>query len=169
VNELLPHEQRLSRRRGEEGSALVEMALASAVFFALVFGIVQISFAFYIFNFVSDAAREATRWAIVRGSASCTNTPNLSACNATSTDIQNFVQQLNLPGSHASNLAVQVNWLQVGTTTKGATTWTQCPSACTNPGNAVQVQVSYPFRLAIPFWQSPALSLSSTSQMVISQ
>src|SRR4051794_4143568 len=63
---------------GESGATMVEFAFATTILFALVFGIIQISMALYSYHFTADAAREATRWAIVRGSLSCTNTPGLN-------------------------------------------------------------------------------------------
>jgi Flp pilus assembly protein TadG len=53
----------------DEGSNVVKMAVVSPVLFAMLFGIVEISLALYTYNYVSDAAREGTRYAIVRGSS----------------------------------------------------------------------------------------------------
>src|ERR1700751_4198757 len=90
--------QSLPRISSEEGSALAEIAIASAVVFALLFGVIQVAYALYTYEYVSEAAREAARYAIVRGSTSCTNTPNLANCNATGTEIQTYVQGLGYPG-----------------------------------------------------------------------
>jgi hypothetical protein len=43
------------------------------------------------------------------------------------------------------------------------------PKGNNNPGNPVQVTVTYTFPLGIPFMPSRALTMSSTSQMIISQ
>ncbi|MGA8089648.1 MAG: TadE family protein [Terracidiphilus sp.] len=56
---------------GEQRSAIVEMAVVRSLLFVVLFGIIELSLAMYTYNYVSDAAREATRYAIVRGS-SCT-------------------------------------------------------------------------------------------------
>lgn len=151
-----------SRVRDEEGSTLVEFALSASMLFAMLFGIIGISFGFYSYNFVSDAAREATRWAIVRGS-SCSI---LSGCGASSSDIQTYVRSLGYPGITANSLTVTSTWLSASSTQP--TTWTACASTCNAPGNAVQVQVKYAFALDIPFFRDNALNISSTSQMVIS-
>ena len=46
----------------------MEMALICAfVVIPTLFGIIEVSLALYSYNFVTDAAREATRYAIVRG------------------------------------------------------------------------------------------------------
>ena len=44
----------------EEGTTLVEMAFASAILLSSLFGVIAISLALYVYNYVSDAAREAT-------------------------------------------------------------------------------------------------------------
>lgn len=152
----------------EEGAAVVEMALTCVVFLAMVFGVIQACLAFYTSNYVSDAAREATRWAIVRGSTSCTSTPNLTDCGATTTaQFQSYVESLGYPGINSSKLTVTPTWFSASSTLPK--TWTKCATPCNDPGNQVQVQVSYSFPLGIPFWKAATVSVSSTSQMVISQ
>lgn len=158
--------------RGEEGANLVEMALASAVLFAMLFGVFEMTLAFYSYHFVAEAAREATRWAIVRGSESCTNTPNLQNCNASGSDIQTYVQTLGYPGINSGALTATTTFLCGGIPTSTGATWSTggCSSGAPNaPGNQVQVTVTYPFPLSIPFWQSTTLNVSSTSTMVIAQ
>lgn len=157
-----------------EGSALVEMAISSVIFLSILFGIVEFSMALYTYNYVSDAAREATRYAMVRGSTSCTNTPGLSPCGtsqtgATATDISNYVKGLGFPGIDATNrTTVTTTWYTPPAS--GSTTWTQCTTGtCNQPGYAVDVQVAYRFPLSIPFWRATTLNLSATSRMVISQ
>ena len=97
--------QRLKRAsRGalrEDGSALVEIGLACTILMLMMFGIFQLSMGLYTYHFLSDMARRGTRYAIVRGSASCTNTPNLTNCGATPAQIQTYVQNLGYPGINA--------------------------------------------------------------------
>jgi len=155
--------------RNEEGTAIVEMALSSIVLFAMFFGIFEASMACYSSNYVSDAARQATRWAIVRGSM-CTHNSNglLDHCNATSDDVTNYVKSLGYPGFKNSNMSVSTDWYTPSASTP--TTWTLCSSGtCNQPGYLVKVVVTYSFPLAIPFVPHRTLSLSSTSQMVVSQ
>lgn len=90
----------------EEGATLVEMALCSSILLSLVFGIIGLSIALYAYDFVSDAAREGVRWAIVRGSQSCSNTPNLTNCNATAAQIQSYIQGLGYPGITSADVNV---------------------------------------------------------------
>ena len=65
----------------EQGASLVEMALSASVLFVLLFGIIETCMALYAYNFVSEAAREATRYAVVRGPNSCLISSTFPACN----------------------------------------------------------------------------------------
>lgn len=153
---------------GEEGSTLVEMAVASATLFCVLFGIIWMCMALYSYNFVSEAARDAARWAIVRGSASCGNTPNLTDCNATAAEIQTYVQSMGYPGITSANLSVTTTWLSASAAPP--TTWTACnPNTCNAPGNEVEVQVTYSVPFFVPFVNISTISVSSTSEMVIAQ
>ena len=158
--------------RGEEGTALIEAALTAAITLSVLFGLLEMAMAFYAYHFVSDAAREGSRYAIVRGSDSCTNTPNLTNCNATAAEIQSYVTNLGYPGINSNNLSVTTTWLKATLSGSPATTtWSTCsPASCTNdPGNMVKVVVSYSFPLNILFFSKSTLNISSTSEMVISQ
>lgn len=148
---------------GEEGGTVIEAAISFALMIALVVAIFQISLALYASHFVADAAREASRYAIVRGSSSCSNSPNLTNCNATADEVQSWVRNLSYPAIDPQHLTVTTTWPSSGV---------DCyPSAlpCNNPGNLVNVAVTYGFPLNIPFWKSRTINLKSSSQMVISQ
>jgi Flp pilus assembly protein TadG len=152
---------------GEEGSSLVETALASSAFFAMLIGTFQVSLALYASHFVDEAAREASRYAMVRGGTSCTNTPNLSNCNVTSAQIQTYVRGLGYPGVTASNVNVTTTWLSASASQP--TTWSACANQCNSPGNLVKVVATYPFTISIPLVPNLSFSLTSTSSSVISQ
>jgi hypothetical protein len=109
----------------------------------LIFALTNCALAVYDYNFVSFAAREATRYAAVRGSS--------SASPASTTDVTNFV-------------VAEANGLDTSKITV-STTW----SPDNKPGSAVQVEVRYPFRFSIPFIILSSINLSSTSQLVITQ
>ncbi|MGA8087730.1 MAG: TadE/TadG family type IV pilus assembly protein [Terracidiphilus sp.] len=148
--------------RDSTGSSLVEFALCSVVFIMITFGLIQCCFGLYAYNFISDAARSASRYAVVRGS-SCSGIPD---CGITSAQVQTYVRANTFPGINANNLTASATWYSASSSEP--TTWTACGSQCNAPGNAVQVQVTYAFPLNIPFWKKQNLSLTSTSQMVIS-
>jgi Flp pilus assembly protein TadG len=145
---------------GEDGSSLAETAISAMGVLILFFGVMEMSLALYTYHFVSEAARQATRYAMVRGS-SCTSFA--TACPAQASDVQSYVQGLDFPGIIPANLTVTTTW----PTTGSSCTPSSLP--CNNPGNLVNVKVQYKFLLSIPFVPSSALTLSSTSQMVISQ
>jgi hypothetical protein len=127
----------------------------------MILGVMQLCLALYSYHFVSEAAREGARYAMVRGD---TCTVSGASCTATTTEIQNYVQSLNYPGIVGSNLTVSTTYSAYpagGSCTPNAN--------CANPGDLVTVKVSYPFGLNIPFMSSMTLQLGSTSAMVISQ
>ncbi len=164
----LPCLARRFRVLEESGATLVETALSATILIAMLIGMMQMSLALYTYLFVSEAAREATRYAIVRGSTSCTNSPDLPHCNASSADIQNFLRTSGYPGLIANNLTATTSWLTVSSETPAI--WSACSSGtCNGPGNLVNVTVKYTFPLSIPFVPSSTLTMSSTSQMVIAQ
>jgi Flp pilus assembly protein TadG len=132
----------------------------------MLFGIIGLSGALYVYSFVSDASRDASRWAMVRGSQSCSNTPNLNSCSATSAEIQAYVQSMGYPGITTSNLQVNTTWLTASATQP--TTWSNCTSGtCNRPGNEVEIQVTY--AVNIPLVGVPPINLTSASEMVIQQ
>ena len=93
----------IRNREGQTGSAVIEIALASVVLMGMVVGMFQMFLAFYTYHYISEAAREGSRYAMVRGSTSCTNTPGLANCNATAAEVRSYVQGLGLPGIDATN------------------------------------------------------------------
>ena len=72
-----------SHRRGERGQVLVETALCCIVLLAILFGIIQASLAAYSYHFIAEAAREGSRWAMVRGSTCTDGAGVIGACTAT--------------------------------------------------------------------------------------
>lgn len=138
--------------KNEDGSTLVEFGLSSAVLFMSMFGVFALCGALYSYVFVADAARQASRYAIVRGS-SCVG---FTDCNInTSAPVNAYVKKMNYPGINPSNLSATASW----------------PSGTNGPGDPVKVTVNYTLPLSIPFWPQSGsiLHLSSTSQMIISQ
>src|SRR5579859_343491 len=99
----LARERRLNR---QAGSTLVEFALVFILFMTMLLGIAGFGHALYAYHFVSESAREATRWAIVNGST-CASDASCSA-PATPTDIDTYVKSLAPPGITASNITTTV-------------------------------------------------------------
>jgi Flp pilus assembly protein TadG len=152
---------------GEEGAELVEFAVASTVLFMFIFGLMQLCIVLFMYNTVAEAARETTRWASVRGATSsvtsngvttCSN-PNITGCPATTSAIQSFAQSF----IGGTGITAQTWWCN----SDGQTNCVQTQSNA-QPGNIVKVKVAYSFA-TVPFVSKGALTVSSTSEMVIWQ
>lgn len=165
---------RLVRR--DDGASLVEMAISLGIFLVFVLGTMEFSLYFLADNEVTDAARAAVRWAAVRGANSCANVPSLSGCNASSSEIQTYVQNIGYPMLVPGNIQVTTAWCQASTSVP--VIWSACSASTSNePGNQVQVTVSYGVPIFIPlmsnavafFTQSTTINASSTSSMVVAQ
>lgn len=143
-------------RHGEQGSAAVEFAASTVVWFTTMVGLMGMCQAIYTYHYVSEAAREGTRYAMVRG-----NTASSPATNAT---VQTWVRGLGYPGIQPSLMTVTTTWAAY------PSSGTCSPSTtCNNPGNAVTVQASYAYPLSIPYIAKKTLTMTSTSTMIIAQ
>jgi Flp pilus assembly protein TadG len=131
----------ISRR--SKGQAAVEFAMSVSGLLLLILAITNFAMAVYAYNFVCYGARDATRYAAVRGSASPTP--------VSSSDVTAFVDS-EATGLDPSRLTVSTTW-----------------SPNNQPSSTVAVQVNYNFQFMVPFVQLAAVNLSSTSQLVISQ
>jgi len=160
--ELRKHPQ--PERARERGTTLLESAVMISVLLLMMFGVVGFGTALYTYHFVSNTAREATRWASVRGSSCPQNLPALSGgCPAADADVNTYVQNL--------STGIGLDPTRVTTTT----TWVAppnnlaaCASQHNSPGCVVKVQVQYSFQFLFPLLPS-GFTMQSTSQMVISQ
>lgn len=151
----------------ESGSELVEFALASVLLFTLIFGIIDCTHALYADHFVSYAAREATRYAMVRGSTwngtACASTTTVE-CVAGDSDVSAYIQSIVPPWITANSVTVNSTW--PGITAAGAS----CGSSTgTDPGCVVEVTVTYPFSFSLPFLPRSAMTFSSSSAATITQ
>jgi Flp pilus assembly protein TadG len=159
----------LRKLRDEDGGTLVEFTLAVTLLVTVVVGIMNAALAIYTNHFVSYAAAEASRYAMVRGSTwnstACT-TIATESCTATSANVTSLVQSITPPGIDAADyMTVTTVW--TGKTPTGAT----CSSSGVNnsPGCVVQVKVSYSYSFFVPFLPTNAWQMTSTSAVVISQ
>jgi Flp pilus assembly protein TadG len=157
----------LRRLKGEDGNNLIEYALVFMLFMSMVLGIVDFSRALYTYHFLSNAAREATRYASVRGStcnddSSCSAaTPDIGPAGPGNRVVQDYVATIVPPGIDSSKVTVQPNWLVQ------ASSPPICNTTINAPGCTVVVQVSYNFTFVVPFIRSTSLPLSSSSEMII--
>lgn len=154
-------------KHGQRGASMVEFAICASALLLIMFGILEFGRVLYTYHTVSNAARLASRWAMVRGSGCSV----LDHCNASQTDIQNYVSSIvpmvdvsssTASGCSSAGLCVQASW------SNSTDPSVDCAAGGTDaPGHLVCVTVSYPFNFAIPFVSNSALTLSSTSKMVI--
>jgi Flp pilus assembly protein TadG len=142
----------------------METAMSSIILLTFMFGVMEAGFALYSYHFISEAAREGTRYAIVRGSSagSACASYSSSACMASTADIQDYVKNIGFPGINPNNMTVNVAKI-------GFPAGVTCtPSAsCNNPGNLITVTVQYSFPLNVPFIPAHTYTMSSTSAMII--
>jgi hypothetical protein len=152
----------------ESGSSLVEFALCLVVMLTVVFAIFDCSRALYVDHYVANVARDAARYAMVRGSTwsgiSCPTTSSYG-CFANNSDITSYVQSITPLGikSQSPPLTVTASW--PGTTPAG----TSCGADAYAPGCVVKVEVDYAFNFILPFMPQNTLLLSSTASTAISQ
>ena len=155
-----------SRRRGARGQAQIEILLSLIVFITMLLAVIQMGLAAYSYHFISEAAREGARWAMVRGSA-CTSFT--TACPAALTDIQNYVTGLAYPGITASAMTVTASWCGPTSSTPPACSTAPTGTNANSPGEIVRVAIQYKFPVGIPFVPASTITMNAVSQMVISQ
>ncbi len=154
--------------REESGSELVEFSFSAILLLTVIFGIAGCALALYAYHYCAQMAREATRYAAVRGATwtgiPCATTATYS-CAATASNVASYVVSITPNGFSAANLSVVTTW--PGTTATGAI----CSATHVNnsPGCIVSVQVSYAFSYAMPFLPQTPLNLSSTSRVTITE
>lgn len=157
-----------TRLRRQEGASLIEFAFSLGIFLAVTVGIMVLCMALFTYEYVDFAAREAVRWAAVRGS-DCSLSSSMPGCDAQQPDILAYVQGLNYPLIKPNSVQLTATWYQASTTVP--INWSVCSDTCNAPGNQVKITITYPFSIgiAIPFVGSFTPTVSSTSSMVISQ
>lgn len=124
------------------GQATTEFPIAALAAVLFTIGIVFGGVAIYSYNFVSQAARDATRYAAVNGSKSLNP--------VTSSDVQTFVRN-EATGLNTNNITVSTTW-----------------NPDNNPGSTVEVLVKYTFQPFYPI-SGTTLTMASQSEMVISR
>jgi Flp pilus assembly protein TadG len=146
--------------RKQRGTGLVEMALVLVILLALLFAIIDFGRALYTYHFVSNAAREATRWASVRGTL-CN--PALTGCQATQANVDAYVKSVSGMGLDASKITVTPTWGPPPNNSPACTAPFHMPTC------AVTVKVQYDYTFFFPFLPTTPVKMTSTSEMVITQ
>jgi|ERR1019366_229605 Flp pilus assembly protein TadG len=149
------------QKNGEAGNALVEFALASVIILTVLFGIIDMGRALFAYDWVSNAARIATRYAMVRGTSCSTLLPG---CNVGPPQ-----------GAYQSDVVAYLNTQAIGIDPSKLTVTAWCdagssafqPLPCTSP-QGVNVKVQYQFSFVSPFIRH-TWTMSSASVRVVSQ
>jgi Flp pilus assembly protein TadG len=178
--QLVGHAARQNRRKNERGGYLVEYALVFTISMTILLGVIGFGHALYAYHFVSHAAREGARYATVRGSTcgsdgSCatTNSASGTAGPTTKADVQTYVRNMAPPGINSTNVTVTACGVS-GQKACAASLPTVCtaavggiPATPNYPGCTVQVQVQYTFNFIVPLISKTALTMTSSSDLVI--
>jgi Flp pilus assembly protein TadG len=174
------------QRSTARGSALVEFALVLTALFMMMFGIMDFSRAMYAYHFVSNAARDATRFASVRGSACKSAT--VIPCPVAATDVTDYVYGIIPAGLAVTSVSGGSTTCQPGNPSAPYTLWVcaswpgaaetgTLSSSCVttnganSPGCPVEVTVQYQYGFSLPFVANniSSINMTSTSEVVISQ
>lgn len=164
-------------RSRQRGDAIIEAAITLIFFMSLLFGIEELARALYTYHFVSNAAREAVRWAAVNGSecasdSTCDGTKNAPVFNsaaATQDDVLSFVKDITPSSFNKSSSRLSISTCGTSGESECAdSTLTKCATTPDYPGCVVQVKVNYVFDFLVPLVHTGSVTMSSTSEMVIS-
>ncbi|MFZ0657987.1 MAG: TadE/TadG family type IV pilus assembly protein [Candidatus Binataceae bacterium] len=134
---------KMTARRRSRGQATTEFAIVGAVFLTLLLGMIEFSAAMYAYDFVSYAASQTARYAMVRGST--------SASPATLSQLQTYAQGL-ASGLNPANLSTSAAW-----------------TPNNQPGSLVRVTVQYNFQFVGGLFPSATFPFTDTVQMRIAR
>ena len=172
--------QRSRSDRNERGSTLLEFGIVVILLLTMMFGIIDFGRALYAYHFVTNAAREASRYASVRSGSNPVNCVALGGCPATTDSVNQFVQGLGTNIGLANSALISAS-VQLSPSSPASCIGT--PSVPVQPGCVAQVTVTYPFRFIMPFLPANgqshtlpdgtgygyAVMMTSTSQIVVTQ
>ena len=155
---------RLATRTRERGNSLVEHALVLAVLLTMMFAIIDFGRALYTYHFVASTARDATRWASVRSLN--TTLPGGPAQIGQGGNVQStFASSSSLAGMGLDSTKITMTTTPI--MPPNATP--ACNPPQNLPGCVVQVEVDYTYHFFMPFLPTSPVTMTSTSQMVITQ
>ncbi len=142
------------------GAAVVEMAVVSPILVLFLFGLIVTGLGVFRYNQTAYLAREAARYASVRGDDYAREAGKPAA---TQDSVTQNVVLAKAAGMARAQLTTTVAW--DGGTNKSARLVSTTTGAVT--ANYVTVTVSYLWRPEVPF--IPAMTLTSTSRVPVSQ
>ena len=134
------------RRRRERGQALIEFALTIGFLVILMVSMLELTMFMYNYAVLTDATKEGVRYAIVHGSSG-SSPSGPGETQLVRTRVQAF---LAASVHNVSASDVDVNYLDGNN----------------NPGNRVQVAVSYPYQpLFLAHWPTITISANSVGRI----
>jgi Flp pilus assembly protein TadG len=150
----------------DDGQEIIEFGMTALYFFGVVFAFFYICIVLWRMNLAAHAAREAARWASVRGTACTTTTiPDGTCPVTTSTQVTTFVNSI----AGAGNMSATINWcLPANAATCSLPANRLAAGTGNKQGNIVQISVTYPV-MNIPWFTKPQFSISSTAEQVMLQ
>ncbi|HZQ19564.1 MAG TPA: TadE/TadG family type IV pilus assembly protein [Terriglobales bacterium] len=151
-------------RRDERGQALVEFAMVIGFLVIFVVGILEMSLFLYNYAWLTDAAKEGVRYAIVHG-ASGSNPAGPTGTSGTSSS---WSQCTNSNSSSAPSVASAVKTFAAASlhNISSMNVYVCYPDGNNNPGSGVQVSVSYPYSpLFLTNWATIPISASSVGRI----
>lgn len=125
----------------DEGSLVVETALALVVVIPMVLWLFELCMLVYTYSVLGDAARQGVRYAIVHGTdnANCSG-PSSGCADSTGANISTVVNQTAAYSFHnLSNMAVQVTY----------------PDDSSTPPSRIAVAIEYTY---VPYVQLPGIA-----------
>ena len=129
------------RWRGEDGSLVIETALALTVAIPMVLWLFELCMLVYTYNVLGDAARQGVRYAIVHGSdsANCSG-PSSGCTDLTGANVSSVVNQAAAYSFHnLANMNVQVIY----------------PDSSSAPPSRVEVAIVYNY---VPYIELPGIA-----------
>ena len=129
-----------SRHKSQRGQAAVEFALTITVLVFLLVGMLELTMFVYTYSVLADAAKEGVRYAIVHG-ASANNSSGPLGSTKTSTS---WAACSTLDSGTDAVVSTVQTYAALSLHSTSAMKISVCyPDQSNNPGNAVQVSVSY--------------------------
>jgi len=135
--------------RNCRGQALVEFAVCSVLLVALIFAVVEFGRMMLVYTTIGNAARIGARYAIVHGSDNSASTTQITKA------VNGFLKAGTITTSSAT--------VTIGYPGKPDGT----SSNCTDPGCRVTVTVSYPYDPLVTYFPLGTITLTSSSQGII--
>ena len=150
----------LVRLRDDSGAGLVEYAIIFILFMTMLLAIADFGRLLYAYHFVSNQAREAVRYASVRGQG-CKTGPTAQCSLYDGTDMSGRILTASDITSFAQSVPLGIDSTKVSATPVWSDTANEAP------GSTIQVTVSYTFNFVFPFVSKNTLTVQSSSQQVI--